>query len=210
MLRLKLLVSACLISLALPTSARAEERFYVLVFAAQAEPNYPRGAHTVATFVKATGEGNDPALWQIETRTISWLPASMAIVPRLMPERGRNFDLPTTLNWSRRQGARITVWGPYEIDRRMYEFAQRQITRLEGNAVAYRMVNSGLAGVSNCILAVGDVVPGDTLLTGTAYGEAASVLVARHYRRWMRNPEQRHEWVYERLGLAEFNVLKRT
>ena len=36
-------------------------------------------SHTWATFVKATGEGPDPAAWRLEEHTISWLPQTLNV-----------------------------------------------------------------------------------------------------------------------------------
>jgi hypothetical protein len=203
------------ITLSFACSASAQEKYYVLVFAAQGEPAPPRRAHTFATFVKTSDHGGDAggdgADAELEIHTISWLPATMNIVPRLTPERGRNFALPATLEWSRRQRFRISVWGPFEINQQLFDYARQKIQRLDSGAFTYRMIDTSQRNVStsNCIHAVADVVPGPPLSFGTAYGDSASLRAARHFRPWIRNPEQTHDWLYARLKLDEFNVQRR-
>src|SRR5262245_33331710 len=76
-------------------AAHADERAYLIVFASQRDnPKLPRFAHTFVTFVHvdtARGKG------QFEVQTISWLPQSMKVAPRVRPEAGKNLDLPQTL-----------------------------------------------------------------------------------------------------------------
>jgi hypothetical protein len=208
-------IGSLAIALISPRPALAQEKYYVLIFAAQGEPAPPRRAHTFAAFVKASDVGGDAGgdvtQADLEIQTISWLPATMNIVPRLRPERGRNFELASTLAWSRRQRFRVSVWGPFEINQQLYDHARQKIQRLDSGAFSYRMIDTSQRNVStsNCIHAVADVVPGPPLNFGTAYGEPASLIAARHYRPWMRNPEQTHDWLYSRLKLEQFNVQRR-
>src|SRR5438270_12145280 len=82
----------------LPGAARAEDFYYVVLFAHEGAPNLPRYSHTFATFVRATGRGPCPDHYAVEAQTISWAPASGDIrVLRVGPERGTNLDLPATL-----------------------------------------------------------------------------------------------------------------
>jgi hypothetical protein len=209
MLRAAIVIGSLLAS-ARPAAAQ-EVRYYVLVFAAQGDPAPPRKAHTFASFIKASGGNQAPSDADLDIQTISWLPATMNIVPRLVPERGRNFDLNATLEWSRRQRFRIAVWGPFEINPQLYEYARIKIQRLGSGAFTYRMIDTSLRNVatSNCIHAVADVVPGEPLNFGAAYGESASALAARHLRPFVRNPEQTHDWLYTHLRLDQFNVQRR-
>jgi hypothetical protein len=207
-------VVATLASLAaLPIPDSAGERYYVVLFAFQSEPNLPRFAHTFATFVKATGAGPDPRCYSVQTHTISWCPASREIrVARFCPERGANLDLPATLAWARSLGSWVTRWGPFEVHKELYDRAVAQEARLRSGAVQYKVLDCGLrpSEASNCIHAVSDLAGGALLDTGAAYGEEASCLVAHHLRRWMINPHLTHEWVYQRLGLEGVAVQSRS
>jgi hypothetical protein len=194
-----------LAALALPCqSARAAEHYYVIIFAAQADPPLPRYAHTFATFVRAAG--SSPACCAVEAHTISWLPASGEIRTfRFFPERGANLDLAGSLRFARSLGARVSRWGPFEVRPELYARAQAEIALLSTGVVEYKVLDRGLRPrvATNCIHAASDIDVDDGLLeTGVAYGEEASYLVAWHYRRWMIEPERVHEWVLERVGLC--------
>ena len=184
-----------------PAAARADDRHYMLIFAYQGTPVLPRTAHTFATFVRAAGDKDRV----IETHTISWLPASLAVRPiRALPEPGRNLNLDETLKVAKSMNARIALWGPYRIDKELYERALKQIERLNRGAVSYKAVDAATRpdGALNCFHAVSDLDTERGLLaTGTAFGEAASAMVASHLRRWIIQPDQTHPWLIDRLGL---------
>src|SRR3954454_23660419 len=81
-----------------PSTARAGEVYYVMVFGSESHPKQLRYTHTWATFIKATGEGNDPNAYALESNTISWLPATLEVkVFRPRSEPGVNLDLYQTL-----------------------------------------------------------------------------------------------------------------
>src|SRR5947209_8788975 len=97
--------------------ARANDQYYMVVFAYQGRPNLARSAHTFATFVKVP-EGRDgkPNLSAGVSHTISWLPASLVVAPlRPRPEAGRNLGLQETLQLAVAQNSDIFAWGPYQI-----------------------------------------------------------------------------------------------
>ncbi len=195
-----------------PSVLWAEERYFILIFGSQAAAPAPRTSHTFASFVKASTDGADISKAKLELKTISWLPTTLAINWRLAPEPGRNLDLEATLSWTKRLNSHVSLWGPYEINRELFELAQQKSTRLEDGSVSYRIFNTSMRPggvVSNCIHAVCDVAPAEPLYTGTAYGDAASALAARHLRHWMREPEKTHDWLYDRLKLKDFEVQKR-
>jgi hypothetical protein len=200
------LVAALLVAALLVGRAGAGESYYVIVFALQGEPNLPRHAHTFATFVRASGEGPNPNRYALEFHTISWYPASGAVrLARVLPERGVNLSLADTLRLAGLMRARVSRWGPFQVRRELYDRAVGQISCLQSGAMQYKALDGLRRGgsVSNCIHAVSDIDPdGGLLLTGTAYGEAASRLVVRHFRRWMVNLHLSHEWVCHRLGIA--------
>jgi hypothetical protein len=191
---------------------RAAEHYYVILFAAQGDPPVPRYSHTFATFIRAVG--TSPASCAVETHTISWSPASMEIrLARFFPERGVNLDLAASLRWARSLGARVCRWGPFEIRQDLYDRAQAQIARLSTGAVEYKVVDLGLRPqrASNCVHAVSDIAADDGLLeTGLDYGEEASYLVACHFRPWMIEPGQVHDWLWDRIGLSAAPIARCT
>src|SRR5262245_42115176 len=121
------------------TAGHADEKAYLIVFASQRENRkLPRFAHTFATFVQIGKAGGKE---RIETQTISWLPQSMKIAPKLRPEAGRNVSLPETLKWVEAQGERVIAWGPFQVKKELYDLAQAQVQRLEKGGIGYRMID---------------------------------------------------------------------
>jgi hypothetical protein len=211
--RLVLIVSAAL-SLE-PMTARAEDRYFMIVFASEGDG--ARQSHTFATFVKVSENGDLPDAYRVseggdsradsqtESHTISWMPASLDIRLVGRPEPGRNLNLAQSLDFARSIPARVTAWGPYRIEKELSERALGQIARLESGAVAYKVLDGRFrpASATNCIHAVSDIVGGELLNTGTAYGEDASRMVVNHLRPWIIDPGQTHDWLAKRLNLDQ-------
>jgi hypothetical protein len=193
--------------------AQADESYYLIVYAAQRTPNVPRYTHTFATVVKATGEGKDRSKYKIEAHTISWIAKSKEVVlARTKPEPGINLSLQDSMRLAASFDEKVSMWGPFEIKKELYERALKQIGRLESGKVEYKAVDLRFRPETamNCIHAVCDLDADEGLLeTNTARGNEASRMVAVHLRRWMIKPEQTHAWVSEWLGLEEFSVSRR-
>ena len=189
---------------------RAEEyreAYYMLVF--DADGGAARSSHTFATFVKATGQGSKEEDDQLEAHTISWMPASLEIaVLRRTPEPGANLDLSATLRWAQSVGARVSMWGPYRIEKELYDRALTQEERLRSGRVLYKAVDRNYRPqASNCIHALSDIDTDNGFLhVGPEWGEAASRDVANYLRRWIMNPEKTYPWVNDRLQLREFPI----
>ncbi len=194
----------------LPSAARAEELYYMVVFAAQRSFNRPQHTHTFATFVKATGEGPTLDSYQIENHTISWTAARLQLhLYRWRPEQGVNLDLQASLQLALRNRERLCKWGPYQIQQELYERAVQQVARLESGAVQYKLLDRRFRPhrAICCIHAVSDIHPENRILdSGRARGESASALVVRHLRPWILAPDETHDWVSERLGLSAYPI----
>ncbi|MGO8899242.1 MAG: hypothetical protein ACLQU5_12985 [Isosphaeraceae bacterium] len=114
------------------------------------------------------------------------------------PEPGENRTTHEALSLVHRHGLRITRWGPYEIDQRLFERAQRQIDLLEGRVhgrrVLYKAFDLGYregpwALAVNCIHAVSDIDREHTpLRTWASYGDEAARKIVLHLRRWIQEP----------------------
>lgn len=198
---------------AIAPPARADEFYYVLVFGSQRPRPCIKYSHTFATFVRATGRGPCAEGYALEAHTISWYPQSLDIRPAaLLPECGRNFDLGTTLRVAADTGQRVSMWGPYRIDRELYDRALRQIALLESGDVCYKAIDSGYPTdrVSNCIHAVGAVAEGHRVcVLSPGFGETASYRVTRRFQPWVIDPCRRHDWVASRLGLDAWPLRRR-
>jgi hypothetical protein len=212
--RLSVLIPILLImASAPPRPLRANEYYYMIIFSAQNGSNEPRLSHSFATFVKATGTGDSAKDYREESHTISWLPRSLNIVVlRARPEPGTNLDLASSLRWAQSVNCRVSMWGPYQIDKGLYDRAIEQEARLRSGRVLYKAIDArfrpGIA--SNCIHAVSDLDTDNGLLhAGQGRGDAASHQVARHLRRWIIAPGQTHPWVARRLRLNDHPVSRR-
>jgi hypothetical protein len=191
-------------------SARADDAYYIIVFASQHPDNQPKFSHTFAAFVKADDAGGKKG--KLEVAVISWLPATGNVaVGRLRPEQGKNFGLKETLDWANEMRANVTAWGPFAIKKELYDSAVRQVKLLDSGTVGYKAVDLGLAaGFMNCIRAVCDLdVVKERLATGKARGEEASEMIVRFLRPFITDAPVPDDLV-ERLGLAKYKIKVRT
>src|SRR5689334_4773181 len=112
----RLVGTAVLLACASASAARAEECYYMLIFASQKPNMVAAPSHTFGTFVKAAREDGCAGPIAIEVHTISWLPEKREgrHVARLLPEPGVNLDLDATLKYVLGEGQRVSLWGPYQ------------------------------------------------------------------------------------------------
>src|SRR4051794_244283 len=194
-------------------AARAEEFYYLLVFGSQRTPREARYAHTFGTFVKATGWGPCGDVYSLEAHTVSWLPRTLEVrVRALRPEPGVNLGLHETIRYALGNGERISLWGPYRIDRELYCLALSQIRLLESGQVRYKAVDTGHHSdrVSNCIHALSSIAEGYRLrVISPAWGETASYAVLRRLLPWVLDGACTYPWVASRLGLDAYPLIRR-
>jgi hypothetical protein len=200
-------------------SAHGDENFYISIFGSQSSPRLARYTHTWATFVKATGEGEDHSKYQIECFTISWLPASLKVRGvRLWAEPGVNLDLHSTFDFVLSQNQRISEWGPFQIPREFYARALERKSSLENGAIRYKALDPNFGPrvdfISNCIHAITDM----DQQRGRFYywelrrfGEPASHFASHQvlHRSPEVNPHEDLDWMEERLGFHEYPIIHR-
>jgi hypothetical protein len=181
---------ALLVLALLPAAAPAQDRYYLWIFAAQSRPFYPPHTHTWATFARVSGCPTPACPPTFETFTISWMPATLKVrFFAVHPETGVNLDLMTSLRFVQCDGAKTSVWGPYEITPCLYEAGRRQKDLLESGSVLYRAIDPVFysPGISECIHAVSDI---DRTRSRLYYEETARFgnIAARHIARtWVRS-----------------------
>jgi len=200
-------ITALLMVASVPSRAQElNESYFMTIFSAQADSRDPRRTHSFATFVKANGRGDAAKDSPIEIHTISWMPQSLEIVIlRRRPEPGINLDLKSSLRWAESRNCRVSMWGPYQINKDLYDRAVEQEARLNSGQVLYKAVDRRFrpGTASNCIHAVADLDTDNGLLhSGQGRGDAASRQVAQHLNRWTISAET-HTWVASRLGLND-------
>jgi hypothetical protein len=197
---------------------RPGEHFYVILFASQSTPKFPRFTHCWGTVIHATdqGEGRQP---KIESHTISWMPATLKVRPwSFHLEEGNNLGLHETFLFALGNRERISEWGPYECRPRLYYRFLVQKEFLESGRVGYQCIDDvGQAARTgdgcDCIHAMTDMDPlySRVRYPLTRFGEAATGFVDRELRRRniLINPNQTHDWLNAALGLESFPIIHR-
>jgi hypothetical protein len=192
--------------------ARAEERYYAMIFGSQSRPKLLRYTHSWATFVRVVGEGDDPRGYQVDQHTISWLPASLQVRTwSLVPEPGVNLDLYATLDAVARNREGVTMWGPFQTERLIYERSLRVKAILDSGAAEYRAISTPRnLLVSDCIHAVAAIDPifGRGHYPLIRIGKPASRFLARQVMtRSLFDQYQTHaSWLIPRLGLDRYPI----
>ncbi len=192
--------------------SRAEERYYTMIFGSQSSPKLYRYSHTWATFIRVVGEGDDPRGWQVYQHTISWYPASLQVRTwSPTPEPGINLDLYTTLDMVAKHGESVTMWGPFEMKREIYERSLRVKAGLESGAAQYRAISTARDMlVSDCIHAVAAVDPvfGRRHYPLIRIGKPASRYIARQVvtRTVYDQYQVEASWLVPRLGLDRYPI----
>jgi hypothetical protein len=201
------------------SGARAEERYYIILFGSQSTPRLPRYTHTWATFVRANVEGTDDRVHHIEeVFTISWMPANMKIRSlRLRPQEGVNLDLYTTLD-EVLQNERVSEWGPFQITEWLYELARARKAELDSGVVKYKCVDPNFGPraryISDCIHGISDLDPENGRLYYwelRRFGEAASHWLAYQlvHRGRRVDLDEPVDWINEGLGLHCYPIVQR-
>ena len=194
-------------------SARADERFFMLVFGSQSQPKLLRHTHTWATFVRATSDGPDPAGAALQTVTISWLPRTLEVHvwdPR--PEPGVNLGMDDTLRYVMAHGETVNAWGPFEVKPEVWNRAVQVAGILESGQAQYRAISGSRdLLVSDCIHAVAavDAQFGRNHYPLVRVGKPASRHMARQImmRSVFDQAQADHRWLIPRLGLDRDPVL---
>jgi hypothetical protein len=190
------------------------ETYYMVVYGAQTDGFSPNTSHCFASFARFVhGTRAEPV---VELRHINWYSvrghmtgSTRGLIEEdgrpVRPEPGQNRTTRDALLLAARGGLRVTRWGPYEIDRGLYERALRQIARLErrmpGPPVLYKELDRGYREeqivATNCIHAISDVDrDGGPLRSGTDYGERAARRVVVHLARWIKHSGRDHSEVW--------------
>jgi hypothetical protein len=195
--------------LLLAGAVRADDRYYLLVFGAQRMPPEPNYSHSFALFIHA-GDNGAAAL---EGHYISWLPRTLKLnAAALHPEPGGNLPIFPTLHWALANSMRVSLWGPYEIKRELYDKAVAQQALLESGKIKYKLIDACQFPdeVLNCIHAISGVAGGLRFRTTIfSWGETASYQLTRHFQPWIIKKDVTHDWLIPVLGLYQFPIVYR-
>jgi hypothetical protein len=198
------------------STARAGERYYVLIFGSQSHPKLLKYTHTWATFVRAVDDPSNPEGCALYQHTISWLPQTLEVrVWSPFPEPGVNLDLYQTLQAVSMHNERVTLWGPFVITPEIYARSLRIYQIVNSGAVRYRAIDTAAdLLISDCIHAVAAVDPvfGRGHYPLIRIGDPASRFIAREIV--VRSIENRgidqaafdNTWLIPRLGLDRYPI----
>jgi hypothetical protein len=214
-LRPRLVFASALALLLTPAAAPAGEHYYLLLFGSQDQPKHLRNTHTWATFVRAVGEGSDPAGYQLFVHTISWYPATLELhVWDLRPETGVNLTLEQTLEIVLANREQVRLWGPFVIDPSLYNRSVEVFHILQSGRARYRAISGNTdLYVGDCIHAVAAVDPifGRGHYPLIRIGHPASRFIAREImvRGLERGIDQTrfdNSWLIPALGLERYPI----
>ena len=143
-----------------------EDRYFIIPFAYEDKGNSPELSHSFMTVIRVYGDSQQPQAteglegyfvrsYDFEAFTISWLPADFVENPNLcifkgigaavdpnrnecpVPE-GKNFDLPTTIQFAVQAKVAVCMWGPYEITKGAFDLAVGRLRLLDSGKIRYR------------------------------------------------------------------------
>jgi hypothetical protein len=181
----------------LPLPARADD-FFAAVFTAETVPFRSSHTHTfvVVARVPQSVEGVPGPL---VTHHISWCPASLQLRGlTVRPEPGVNLDVPETLAHCRRNGMRVSVWGPYRIEAELFDIVARQQANLESGRVMYKPTDNVYPSdvAANCYHAIWRPIAPCKKYSGPFNcGDATGTTTLRLIRPWLVRPEETHDWL---------------
>lgn len=207
------IAATALLTAPAPPAIRAEPRYYFILFGGQSIPFRPRTAHTWATFVKATPAADGTAI--LEPVTISWLPAEGPVQPlKARAVAGTNYSLEETFAIAANNGARVSMWGPFETDATRYALAVRQANVLNSGSVRFRSLDSlgRNRSVQHCVHAITFADPNLQRLAQPVIrvGEpGTSKLASRYAASGAFVGTETHDWLIPALGLDRVGVVRR-
>ena len=193
--------------------AHLEPRYYFILFGGQSIPFRPRTAHTWATFVRAAPAADGTV--SLEPVTISWLPADGPVRPlKLRPVEGKVYSLEETFAIAANNGARVSMWGPFETDAARYALAVEQANVLNSGAVRFRSFDSlgRNRSVQHCVHAITFADPNLQRLRQPVIrvGEpGTSRLAGRYAASGAFVGTETHDWLIPALGLDRVGVVRR-
>jgi hypothetical protein len=193
-------------------TAQAEEYYYSMIFGSQTSPKQLKYSHTWATFIRAVGEGPDLNTYALYVHTISWMPQAKEVhVLQLQPEPGVNRDLYQTLEVVGSQGQNVTMWGPFVIQKQVYDRSLKILEIIASGAPQYRAISTPRdLLVSDCIHAVAAVDPvfGRGHYPLIRIGKPASRYLARQFttRSIYDQRLYNNAWLIPRLDLDRYPI----
>jgi hypothetical protein len=200
------LLSAVLL-LALPAAARADD-YFVTLFCAESVPYRPTDTHSFVSLARVPSNG------AAELDAICWGPANMKIRGlTLRPEEGTNFTLTETLDWVKGNCWRVSVWGPYKVERELYCALKAQAERLNSGTVKYKPTDTlqRRAVAQNCYHALtSPVAPLKRYAGAFTAGDAAGTTILQVYKPYLIDPCTTHDEILKLIGADKYDLTRRS
>lgn len=201
------------------TTVPQAEACFMILFASQSHPKWPRSSHTFAAALRAETNGNGEPTAVLEEHVVSWLPATLKIRPAaLNPQTGRNLGLKETLDWalgqSRPSRVRITAWDPFQIEPSLLQALRERIGRLEEGSIEYIVLDRSHRPdrATHCVHALSDLgLTPNLLRTGGLYGTAASLRVLEYFKHLdlVIGAAPNPQWIKNHFGLDAYPIAYR-
>jgi hypothetical protein len=200
------LLSALLL-LALPAVARADD-YFVAVFCAESVPFRSTNTHSFASIVRVPTNG------AAELDAICWGPANMKVRGlTLKPEEGKNLGLTETLDWMKGTGWRVSVWGPFKVERELYCALKAQADTLNSGTVKYKPTDTfqRRTVAQNCYHALtSPVAPLKRYAGAFTAGDAAGTTILQAYKPWLIDPCTTHDEILTLTGADKYELTRRS
>lgn len=166
------------------------------MFAAETVPFRSIHTHTFVVVHRVPADGT-----AVEQHHISWFPESRRMRGlTLRPEAGVNLSLTDTFRHCREQKMRVSAWGPYRADAKLFEMMKCQRAKLEGGTVKYKPTDNFYPSdvAANCYHAIWQPVAPCRKNSGAFNcGDASGAMTVQLFRHWLRDPCQTHDAILE-------------
>lgn len=175
----------------------AVQNNYMVIGSFQGRFNTPALSHTFAVFCRIDESNNI-----IESRTISWVPQTLNIkMLKRDPEPDTNLTYKQTYDIAAKNNNNLFFRGPYKIEPELYRRACEQATELESGKVLFKAGDSSTRPLAiNSTHAIADIDrENGYLITGAAWGSAATGIVEKHLFRWVIQDKSDNSWVLSKI-----------
>jgi hypothetical protein len=182
--------------LAAPLPAHAADDYFVTVFAAETVPFQSKNTHMFVIIHRVPADGKP-----VEQHHISWFPEGRRVRGlTLRPEPGVNLPLADTFGHCRDQKMRVSAWGPYRTDPKLFEMMKCQRAKLESGTVMYKPTDNFYPSdvAANCYHAIWQPVAPCRKNSGAFNcGDASGAMTVQLFRPWLLDPCRTHDAVLE-------------
>lgn len=195
-------------------AVESQDSYFMVLFASQSPFWRKPKAHCFATFVKIPDGSAGSAEALPEIHTISWYPAAGRCRVIHPPEQGCNTELDETLARCKTARMNIYKWGPVQIQKEFFEKALERKGLLDAGELRWQAIDKSARrkGIAvNCIHALSDLDCDESLVEfGLCSGCSAAQRMVGMFRKWMIEPEVKHDFICEILGICNQDIIDKS